>query len=155
MGYQDPDVEDLVQETFLRAFKALDGWKAQRELYSWLNKICVNLCFKAMRRRRKEQLMAAEGLEAAARSVALERERQAEQADAKRSALETVKQALQQLDGKCRQIVALRDLDGRSYSDIALTLKLAPGTVFSRLARCREALRQLVLGQGREGSGRG
>jgi len=145
LGWQDADCEDLVQETFLQALAHLAQWQPDRELYSWLNKICVNLCFKALRRRRREQLMEFEGLESAGRAVVSERQQLAEQADARSLAMERVRAALDGLDVKCRRIVSLRDLEGMSYSDIALTLRLAPGTVFSRLARCRQALKKLVL----------
>lgn len=155
LGWQDPECEDLVQETFVLAFAGLRRYDPSRPLYPWLNKICVNLCFKRLKGRQRQVLAGDEALEAAAHAVAAQRHRDAEAKALKAEALELLRRAFARLSEGCRRIVGLRDYEGKSYVEIARTLKLAPGTVFSRLYRCREALRSLVLakldGGGRRG----
>ena len=155
LGWQDPDCEDLVQETFVLAFKHLRGFDRDRNLYSWLNKICVNLCFKRLKQRQRQVVTASEEMERAAEAAALRAGVHAEQQELQREALDLIRRSFQRLGEKCRQIVGLRDFEGKSYVDIARTLKLAPGTVFSRLARCREALRKIVAAGESAGGRRG
>lgn len=145
LGWQDAELDDLVQETFARAFTNLDSFDFRRDLYSWLNKICVNLCFKRLKQRQRLVMASAEDLEAAAEGLAAERHRNAERESLRAESLALVRRAFERLGGACREIIALRDFDGRSYIDIARTLRVAPGTVFSRLARCRGSLKRLVF----------
>src|ERR1700690_1053259 len=53
LGYQDPEAEDIVQDTFLIAFKKLEGFEFRSSLYTWLAHICVNLCYERLRKRKK------------------------------------------------------------------------------------------------------
>lgn len=155
LGYHDPECEDLVQETFVLAFKNFSQFDFQRDLYSWLNKICVNLCFQRLKSRQRLVVTEAEALEAAASASAAAKHREAELAELKAEALELIERAVRRLGERCRQIIRLRDFDGRSYIAIATELKLAPGTVFSRLARCRQSLKLLVSGATQDGGARG
>jgi RNA polymerase sigma-70 factor (ECF subfamily) len=147
LGYLDPECEDLVQETYVLAFKNFSQFDYRKDLYSWLNKICVNLCFQRLKSRQRLVVTQAEELELAAQSQ-VHLQQDAEQGVLKQEAFDLVRKALRRLGDKCREIIQLRDLDGKSYIEIATALKLAPGTVFSRLARCRAALKQLVMDAG-------
>lgn len=142
LGYQDPEAEDVIQETFLAALRGLEGFEFRSSLYTWLNQICVRLCFRRLRGRRRLVLSVgadlAEALEIPAPEedapLRLEREEQ-------RRWLE---RALASLGAECREILRLRDVEGKSYADISKTLRLAVGTVMSRLARCRGKLKKLA-----------
>jgi|ERR1700722_3597667 RNA polymerase sigma-70 factor (ECF subfamily) len=155
LGFHDPEVEDLVQETFLRAFKHLDRFDFRGEIYSWLNKICVNLCFDRLRER--QRFVVAEGsilesmTQASAMNASMERETDA----IKEEALASIRRAFRDLGEKCQEVVRMRDFEGRPYLEIARILRLAPGTLFSRLARCRKALRRLVESGGAQGGTQG
>lgn len=144
LGYQDPEVEDVIQETFLIAFKKLDGFQFRSALATWMNRICVNLCYKRLIKRRNTLATLQEDLEQLTSSkAALSLEKQAEDEE-KHLKRDLVNRLLGNLSDKCRQIVELRDKVGKSYADIGKALKIPMGTVMSQLARCREALKQLV-----------
>jgi RNA polymerase sigma-70 factor (ECF subfamily) len=151
LGWEDPECEDLVQETYTLAFRSLRSFDFRRDLYSWLHKICVNLCFKRLKQRQRLATMSAEALELVAIGRASERHRDTEHESIRREALNLIRSTFERLGEACREIVALRDYQGLSYIDIARKLRLPPGTVFSRLARCRGMLRRLVMEANGEG----
>lgn len=154
LGFHDPELDDVLQETFLQAFKHLDQFDFRGDIYSWVNKICVNLCFKRLRERQRLVVTEAAALEAIALAGALEASRQLEKDALKEDALACIRRAFVELGKKCQEVVRLRDFEGRPYMEIARILKLAPGTLFSRLARCRQTLRRLVE-EGAQGGARG
>ena len=63
----------------------------------------------------------------------------------KEGLIELARKSLLTLNERCRQVVELRDFQGVSYAQIAQKLEIQMGTVMSRLARCREALKNIVL----------
>ncbi len=144
LGYGDPEVEDVLQDTFAAAFQKLGAFEFRSSLGHWLRQICVHLCYRRWRKRKRMVVLEMEKIEELLVPDALSRpgaERlQAEQAR-KTEALEKGKQGL----GKpCQELIGLRDEKGKSYADIAEALRVPMGTVMSRLARCREILRELV-----------
>ena len=141
LGFRDPDAEDMVQEAFIVAFKKLRGFEFRAPLKSWLAQICVYLCYRHIRKRTRTVMMLDEELEALDRSAAMERLRRQETRKDKMNLLD---EYLKQIGEECRRIVVLRDLEGKSYADIGRTLKIPMGTVMSRLARCKQALRTMV-----------
>jgi len=144
LGYQDPEVEDVLQETFLRAFQKMDRFEFRSSLGRWLNQICVHQCYNRWRRRKRMVVQAVEDLEVllAPASVRVEDEGRRNRVQEKRLAVLAEQKKL--LGYPCREILALRDESGESYAHIAETLGIAMGTVMSRLARCRKALKDLV-----------
>ena len=154
LGSQDAEVEDVVQQAFLIAFQKLGSYDAQRaSLYTWTARICVNLCYQRMDKRRRELASEGEALEAAAQGLAERRHQEGEEADEKAGLLAVMKEQLRQLGEACRRILELRDLQGQSYADVGRALKVPIGTVMSRLARCRQALRQALEARLKEGHG--
>jgi RNA polymerase sigma-70 factor (ECF subfamily) len=144
LGYQDPEAEDVVQDTLLAAFKQLAGFEFRSSLYTWLNHICVNLCYARLRQRRKAVAQPDETLELLSSNAALQRHHHAEEDQERDARLAVLRKELAAMKEGCRSIVTLRDVEGRSYAEIAQGLKLPLGTVMSRLARCREALGERV-----------
>lgn len=142
LGWQDPDAEDVVQETFVQALKGLPGFEGRSQLYTWLNQICARQCFRRIRQRQRLAL----GVEADLRD-ALQIQSGAEDplqqllGTEQRSRLE---QALKGLGERCQQVVRLRDLEGKAYVEAARQLKLPIGTFMSRLSRCRTQLKALL-----------
>lgn len=135
--------EDLVQETYLRAFEAWEKHRRPDRVEPWLATICLNLARSEMRRRRrrvKEVLDAEPGLERAGTSdvaaEAMERIRRA-----------AVHRALWQLPEEQRVAVTLMDLCGLTAAETAKVMHSPRGTVLSRVHRGRKALRALVLGE--------
>lgn len=139
LGHDDPEGEDLVQETFLVALKKLPSIRIQTNLYGWLNRVCTLLCYERLRQRKRLLSVDQEGLlDALApmdRGRAAQDER--EQSDERAQAL---RESLQRMDERCRSVIQLRHIDGLSYAAISKKLKIPMGTVMSRLKRCREAL---------------
>lgn len=126
-------VEDLAQETFLRAFRALAGFDraASGRLSSWLLTIATRLALDELRQRRVPQ----EALQPVHFQVA-------EPAGPDRRLLSaSLTRALEALSPDHRAVVLLREVHGLDYEEIAAALAISPGTVRSRLSRGRAALR--------------
>jgi len=146
------DAEDLVQETYLRAYRGFGGFKEGTNLKAWLYKILTNTfinTYRAKKRRPDEtELDDTEeyalyrrigGLEAAAAG----RTPEAEVLDAMPDA--AVKEALEALPEQFRMAVLLADVEGFSYKEIAEIMDVPVGTVMSRLHRGRRALQKRLL----------
>ena len=143
------DAEDLVQETYLRAYRGFPGFKEGTNLKAWLYKILTNTfinTYRAKKRRpEQEQLDDVEdfylyrrlgGLEA----VEADRGPEAEVLDAIPEA--AVKEALEALPEQFRMAVLLADVEGFSYKEIADIMDVPIGTVMSRLHRGRKQLQK-------------
>lgn len=134
LGYRDAEVEDVVQETFLAALKDLPKFEFRSSLHTWLRRICVNRCFERIRSRDRQVATETDELEAL---VGPREEKQ-------NPFLEALREGWGLLGKHCREILDLRDKQEKTYGEIADALKMPVGTVMSRLARCKGALRELV-----------
>ncbi len=147
---QREDTEDVVQEVFLAAFQGLPGYRGDARLSTWLHRIAVSRAINHLQRveerasRARLQLddILLDGLPVAAGPG--ESPLQSLQAGELQRRLA---ECLEKLPGPFRAILALRDVDETPYEAIAATLGIALGTVRSRLARARMALRQCVSGE--------
>jgi RNA polymerase sigma-70 factor (ECF subfamily) len=141
------DAEDVVQETFLKAYRAYDTFAEGTNLKAWLYRILTNTY---INRYRKQQRRPSEVELGELQDVYLFR-RLGEPSGASLSAEESVleqfvdadiKQALESLPEHFRMPVLLADVDGFAYKEIAEILDIPIGTVMSRLHRGRKALQQ-------------
>jgi RNA polymerase sigma-70 factor (ECF subfamily) len=143
------DAEDLVQETYLRAYRGFPGFKEGTNLKAWLYKILTNTYINMYRakKRRAEQVALDEmedfslyqrlgGLEA----VDADRSTEAEVLDSIPE--ESVRQAIEDLPEQFRMAVLLADVEGFSYKEIAEITDVPIGTVMSRLHRGRKQLQR-------------
>jgi RNA polymerase sigma-70 factor (ECF subfamily) len=143
------DAEDLVQETYLRAYRGFEGFREGTNLKAWLYKILTNTFINTYRakKRRPDQVDLGEvedfylfrrlgGLEAAAAA----RTPEAQVLDAMPDA--EVKEALEAIPEQFRMAVILADIEGFSYKEIAEILEVPIGTVMSRIHRGRKQLQQ-------------
>lgn len=136
------EVLDLVQETFVKAYRALDGFRGESAFYTWLYRIAVNtaknyLESKGRRPQGAVDAEEAERLEGAAQLREIgspERQLQREQL------YQVLQQAIAGLPEELRAALLLREFDGLSYEDIAKILDCPIGTVRSRIFRAREAV---------------
>lgn len=145
LGHDDAEAEDAVQETFIHAVKDLPRTEIHTSLYGWLNRVCVSRCIDIIRGRRKMLARQSENLEVLGLALAHAKDRNREQDEESRLAIERVHRAVALLDEPCRSLVHDRDIDGVSYIDLAKKYQLALGTVMSRLSRCRETLKKKLL----------
>jgi len=129
--------EDLVQEAFIRAYKALDRFNPEFAFYPWLSTIARNLTYNQVTREEKSaslDSMAEKGFDPESEQLGpLEKLMHDE-------GQERFYKALMALPTKYRTVFVLRHFEDMQYHDIATHLKIPPGTVDSRLYRARQML---------------
>ena len=137
------ECQDVAQETFLRAYRALDGFRGDAQFYTWLHRIAVNTAknhLVASNRRPPGadiDVADAEQFDSAIRlrdNDTPERELMRQQVE------QTVLRAVEALPEDLRQAITLREVEGMSYEDIAERMDCPIGTVRSRIFRAREAI---------------
>jgi RNA polymerase sigma-70 factor (ECF subfamily) len=141
------DAEDLVQETYAKAFKAQDKFTPGTNLKAWLYRIQTNAFINTYRKKQREpKLSDAETVEdwQLASASTHQSTGLASAEDAALDALgdEDVKRALQELSDDFRMAVYLSDVEGFAYKEIAEIMDTPVGTVMSRLHRGRRMLRE-------------
>jgi RNA polymerase sigma-70 factor (ECF subfamily) len=144
LGYQDPEAEDVVQEAFERALRGLSRFRGDSGVYTWLNHICVNLCFDRIRVRRRQLLKEQGDLELMSMDMARQAHRRGQESGVEALRLHALRAAVAALEEPCASLVRLRDVEGRSYAEVAKSVKIPMGTVMSRLSRCRKKLREAL-----------
>jgi RNA polymerase sigma-70 factor, ECF subfamily len=145
LGYQDPDAEDVTQEVFLAALNQLPQFEFRSTLYHWLYRIAMYLCYERIRKRRRLVSSLDEDLESAAVPLAGGHPDRDREETERRRMLEVVESQREMMGEPCKGLLDLREKQQKSYAQIADALKVPIGTVMSRLARCKEALKNLVL----------
>lgn len=133
------DAEDLVQETFLRAYQAIGTFRTGEPLYPWLSRIAVNLAFSLFRRRKRRPETPIDPLVESGKQWAAGDDPAED--SARREHDEKLQAAFAELREEHRAVLVLRVVEGMSYDEIARTLGVPPGTVMSRLSRARKELR--------------
>jgi len=142
----DEEALDTTQEIFLRVWRGLPGFRGDAKLSTWVFQIAWNYLRAHRRRMGRNLQFISDGINGESDLVSIVRDRQADPERRATSAelLERVDKALDELPEHLRAVVWLRDGEGLSYREIADTLDLPIGTVRSRLARARDALRRIV-----------
>lgn len=143
-------VQDIAQETFIRAYRALPQFRGEAQFYTWLYRIAVNTAKKQLLEMKRDPvvLMSALKSDEDDETSGLENELMGQAADSATPEAElaskeialAVNAALQALPEELRQAITLREMDGLSYEDIAQALDCPIGTVRSRIFRAREAI---------------
>lgn len=142
---RDPtEVEDVTQEAFIKAYRALPGFRGDSAFYTWLYRIGINTAknhLVAMGRRAPTSTgMDAEEAESLESGDQLRDLNTPENQMMSRQVGETVNQTLQELPEELRTAITLREIEGLSYEEIATVMQCPVGTVRSRIFRAREAV---------------
>lgn len=144
----DAEVEDIVQESFIKAYRALGSFRGDSAFYTWLYRIAVNTA--------KNHLVAA-----SKRPISLTQFEKNDDDDFEedhfmsdaatpeselitKQIAETVNKTMNELPADLREAIMLREIEGMSYEDIADSMGCPIGTVRSRIFRAREAISQKI-----------
>ena len=137
-----PDADDVGQETFIRFFKAMDRFRGDSSLGTYLTRIAINQSLKALKRRRSwhERFFSRDDETLSLEEPGVRDEETIEVADRRR----IVHRALQRLNPDQRAVAVLRFMEGHSTRDTAAILGIPEGTVMSRLSRATDRLGELL-----------
>ena len=140
------DAEDLLQETFLRAFSAYDSFESGTNLKAWLYRILMNTYISSYRKQKRspQTVPAEDGEFSLYRQIIDDGGRTPEAEVLEKIPDEEVKAALDELPEQFRVAVLLADVEGFSYKEIADITETSIGTVMSRLHRGRKALQKAL-----------
>lgn len=139
---------DLAQETFVRVYFAIERYHTDYAFSTYIYRIATNLAISEIRRRKRRKLVSLTGLFQFDNE---QPEQEFQLPDKKPLALEnlieseqteTIARAIATLPEKYRAPIVLRDVEGKSYEDVAAILKLGLGTTKSRISRARKLLRE-------------
>ena len=140
-------VEDIAQETFIRAYRALAQFRGEAQFYTWLYRIAVNTAKKALGDLKRDPLVSENALrggdeedETSAVENELTTAETPETVLAAKEIATAVNSAMEALPEELRQAVTLREIEGLSYEEIAEVMNCPIGTVRSRIFRAREAI---------------
>ncbi|MBX3652881.1 MAG: RNA polymerase sigma factor RpoE [Ramlibacter sp.] len=140
-------VEDIAQETFIRAYRALAQFRGEAQFYTWLYRIAVNTAKKALVDLKRNPLISHSALRAGededetyGGENELTTSETPETELAAKEIAATVNAAMEALPEELRQAVTLREIEGLSYEEIAEVMGCPIGTVRSRIFRAREAI---------------
>ena len=140
-------VQDIAQETFLRAYRALHQFRGEAQFYTWLYRIAVNTAKKALVEMRRDPVVFESALHISDDEDETFRPRHEPITDetpetvlAAQEIAAAVNAAMEALPEDLRQAVTLREIEGLSYEEIASAMNCPIGTVRSRIFRAREAI---------------
>ena len=140
-------VQDIAQETFIRAYRALHQFRGEAQFYTWLYRIAVNTAKKALLDMKRNPVMyegAMRGNDDSDETSRFERELISDETPetvlAAQEIAQAVNAAMAALPEDLRQAVTLREIEGLSYEEIATAMECPIGTVRSRIFRAREAI---------------
>jgi RNA polymerase sigma-70 factor (ECF subfamily) len=134
-----PEADDVGQETFIRFYRALDSFRGESSLGTYLTRIAIRLSLNELKRRRRRFFRFPRSDGGDLPEVADERN-----GTTSFEERELVQRALQQLKPEFRAVVVLRILEGYSTEETARILGIPTGTALSRLARGQKRLREIM-----------
>jgi len=135
--------QDVAQESFIRAYRAIGNFRGDSQFYTWLYRIAVNTAknhLVAAKRRPPTSDVDAEDAEHFSGAARMQDGDTPEHELLREEIARTVSDAVGQLPEELRQAITLREMDGLSYEEIAEAMDCPVGTVRSRIFRAREAI---------------
>ncbi len=147
------DLEDLVQEVFVIAFRGLERFRGDARLSTWIYRICVNVALGRIRtRKRRPNAIGVVDLDSAPADPSLvERPEQPDRTLERRRDQERVYAALEHLAPKKRMVLYLHEIEGLDLKEIAYLVDSNPVTVRTRLFYARREFFKIIAGDGASG----
>lgn len=136
-------VQDVVQQTFIKAYYRIGSFKGNSSLYTWLYRVAVNATKDYIKSRKRRPAASLEDLATPA-ALMPSKSRPIMEGIERRELRVRIHAAIAQLPVKFRTVLALREIEGMAYHEIASVMNLSLGTVESRLFRARRRLRTLL-----------
>ena len=139
-------VEDIAQETFIRAYRALAQFRGEAQFYTWLYRIAINTAKKALMDLKRNPTVSENAYksddddETSPVENELTTSETPEAVLASKEIAEIINTAMEALPEELRQAITLREIEGLSYEEISETMACPIGTVRSRIFRAREAI---------------
>jgi RNA polymerase sigma-70 factor (ECF subfamily) len=141
---KDPsEAQDVAQEAFIKAYRALGNFRGDSAFYTWLYRIAINTAknyLVSRSRRSSDYEVDVQDAEAIENAPQLQGMETPERLLLNQEIIDTIKTAIDKLPDEMRTAIILREFDGMSYEEIAEVMDCPVGTVRSRLFRAREAI---------------
>jgi len=140
---------DLVQETFMKAFSSLKSYRSEYRFSTWLYKIAANSSIDHLRKRRIRALSLDNPIQTEDGQVGIEvadYSHHPEREMVRQEQAVSINEAIESLPDKYRRVIIARHREEKSYEDIARELKVPVGTVKARIFRARELLKKRLRG---------
>lgn len=143
-------VEDIAQETFIRAYRALAQFRGEAQFYTWLYRIAVNTAKKALMDLKRNPTVSENAYKTSDddETSPLENELTSSETPeavlASKEIAQIINNAMDALPEELRQAITLREIEGLSYEEISEAMGCPIGTVRSRIFRAREAISQKI-----------
>ena len=148
MVRHEQDATDLCQETFVKGWQAIGGFRKNASFYTWLYRIATNLCIDYTRKRDRRPLVPFEEALNPETDVNVEVAPSGQPSPTeevrRRELREQIEAALLELSAEHRAVIQLREYDGLDYAAIARAIGCSIGTVMSRLHYARQHLQKLL-----------
>ncbi len=136
-------VEDLVQETFMKAFDSIESYNTDYAFSTWLYRIAKNHTIDYMRKKKLQTLSIDEPVQTKEGEMQMELPDEQEQTDRsviRKQRKKIIQQAIDNLPDKYRKVIQLRHMQEKTYDEISEKLDLPLGTVKAHIFRARELL---------------
>ena len=143
-------VEDIAQETFIRAYRALAQFRGEAQFYTWLYRIAVNTAKKALMELKRNPTVSENSFKSSDDDETSPLENELTSSETPEAILagkeiaQMVNAAIEALPEELRQAITLREIEGLSYEEIAEAMNCPIGTVRSRIFRAREAISERI-----------
>lgn len=138
------EIEDIVQDTFLKAFRRLDTFDHRSSFYTWIYRIATNTILDLLKRRGRSPIQAMEDPEVIGEIAPVDAPAPTADLEAQ-EITEITQEVLAELPDIFRSVLVMREFDGMAYQAIADTLGISIGTVESRLFRARARFKDKLL----------
>ena len=146
--YNSSDILDITQETFIKAYKAIDNFRGDSSFYTWIYRIAIN-CSKnfliSQGRKPPSRDLDIDNVEYMDKLVFLEDKKNPESLMLSDELRNTIFSSIENLSPELKKTITLRELEGMTYEEIAKKMDCPVGTVRSRIFRARETIDEKIL----------